>query len=65
MTLLNSASPTILFGLFMSRFATVSTGWKHKSSKTPEEAEPRNRAVPDSFLLPDEIGGDIVKVVAI
>jgi hypothetical protein len=45
----------------MSRFDTVSTGWKPNSSRTPDVAEPSNLAVADSFLSPC-IGGAIAKM---
>lgn len=47
-----------LVWLLIRRLATVSTGWKIKSSKTPELALPRKRAVPDSDF-PVAMGGDM------
>ena len=45
--------------LFINRFATVSTGWNPSSSRIPEQAEPKTRAVPESFPSPPASPGAI------
>ena len=45
-------------GLFIRRFAMVSTGWKPKSSRTPAKAEPANLAVRRPSLEEEVVGDD-------
>lgn len=46
--------------LLMRRLATVSTGWNRRSSRIPELALPRKRAVPDSECFSETaMDGDI------
>lgn len=45
--------------LLINLLATVSTGWKMKSSRIPEVALPKKRARPDSECFLPEGGGDI------
>ena len=45
--------------LFISLFATVSTGWNPRSSKIPLVPEPASRAATESLDFPLDGGGDM------